>query len=125
MTKIRLIILRSWHNRKAIEPFEEYQPFIKLMDTLGDNTLLGARVGALFTILVKSSFARVAIIVTSVSQGLISLSAGIALMLVGKLVHVLIHSLRRLDAIAQQCELVCLIFNRPMSKSHTLYGRSR
>lgn len=57
---------------KAMEPFEEYQLFIKWMETLGDNTLLGAGVGALFTILVQSSSATVAIIVSLASQGLIS-----------------------------------------------------
>lgn len=34
----------------AMEPFKEYQPFINLMETLGENTLLGAAIGALFTI---------------------------------------------------------------------------
>ncbi|MCC5621302.1 Na/Pi symporter [Nostoc sp. CHAB 5715] len=65
----------------AMEPFKDYRPFIKLMETLGNNALLGAGVGALFTVLVQSSSATVAIIVTLASQGLISLSAGVALML--------------------------------------------
>ncbi|MBG1262224.1 Na/Pi cotransporter family protein [Nostoc commune] len=65
----------------AMEPFKDYQPFIKLMETLGNNALLGAGVGALFTVLVQSSSATVAIIVTLASQGLISLPAGVALML--------------------------------------------
>ncbi len=65
----------------AMEPFKDYKPFIKWMETLGNNTLLGAGVGALFTILVQSSSATVAIIVTLASQGLVSLPAGVALML--------------------------------------------
>lgn len=65
----------------AMEPFKDYKPFLKLMETLGNNTLLGAGVGALFTVLVQSSSATVAVIVTLASQGLISLPAGIALML--------------------------------------------
>jgi phosphate:Na+ symporter len=65
----------------AMEPFKDYQPFIKLMETLGNNALLGAGVGAFFTVLVQSSSATVAIIVTLASQGLISLPAGVALML--------------------------------------------
>ncbi|WP_193196138.1 Na/Pi cotransporter family protein [Nostoc sp. MG11] len=65
----------------AMEPFKDYKPFIKLMETLGNNTLLGAGVGALFTILVQSSSATVAIVVTLASQGLVSLPAGIALVL--------------------------------------------
>ncbi|MCC5640057.1 Na/Pi symporter [Nostoc sp. CHAB 5844] len=65
----------------AMEPFKDYPPFINWMERLGDNTLLGAFVGALFTILIQSSSATVAIVVTLASQGLISLPAGIALVL--------------------------------------------
>jgi phosphate:Na+ symporter len=65
----------------AMKPFEKYEPFINWMKTLGENPLLGAGVGALFTILVQSSSATVGIIVTLASQGLISLPAGVALML--------------------------------------------
>ncbi|MBD6618480.1 Na/Pi cotransporter family protein [Komarekiella sp. 'clone 1'] len=65
----------------AMEPFKDYKPFLKLMETLGNNTLLGAGVGALFTILVQSSSATVAIVVTLASQGLVSLPAGVALVL--------------------------------------------
>lgn len=65
----------------AMEPLKDYQPFIKWMETLGENPLQGAMVGALFTVLVQSSSATVAIIVTLASSGLISLPAGVALML--------------------------------------------
>jgi phosphate:Na+ symporter len=40
-----------------MKAFEAYQPFIKLIESLGDNTLIGAGVGALFTILVQFSSA--------------------------------------------------------------------
>ncbi len=92
---------------------EEYQPFIKLMETLGDNTLLGAGVGALFTILVQSSSATVAIIVTLASQGLISLPAGIALMLgaeVGTCADTLVATIGR-DRPAIITGVFNLIFN--------------
>lgn len=82
----------------AMEPFKDYKPFIKWMETLGDNTLLGAGVGALFTVLVQSSSATVAIIVTLASQGLISLPAGVALMLgaeVGTCADTLVATLGR------------------------------
>lgn len=65
----------------AMEPFKDYKPFLKLMETLGNNTVLDAGVGALFTVLVQSSSATVTVIVNLASQGLISLPAGIALML--------------------------------------------
>ncbi|HAJ59695.1 MAG TPA: Na/Pi cotransporter family protein [Cyanobacteria bacterium UBA8543] len=65
----------------AMKPLEKYEPFINWMKTLGQHPLWGAGIGALFTILVQSSSATVGIIVTLASQGLIPLSAGIALML--------------------------------------------
>jgi phosphate:Na+ symporter len=66
---------------EAMKPFRNYQPFIDLMQTLATSPLLGALVGAIFTIIIQSSSATVAIIVTLASSGLISLPAGIAIML--------------------------------------------
>ena len=66
---------------EAMKPFRNYQPFIDLMQTLATNPLLGALVGAIFTVIIQSSSATVAIIVTLASSGLISLPAGIAIML--------------------------------------------
>lgn len=65
----------------AMRPFRTYQPFIALMETLGNNPLLGAAVGALFTVIIQSSSATVAIVITLASSGLISLPAGVAIML--------------------------------------------
>lgn len=66
---------------EAMKPFREYQPFLNLMKTLGQNPLLGALVGAIFTVIVQSSSATVAIVITLAGSGLISLPAGIAIML--------------------------------------------
>ncbi len=66
---------------EAMKPFRDYQPFIDLMQTLGRNPLLGAAVGALFTVIIQSSSATVAIVITLAGSGLISLPAGIAIML--------------------------------------------
>ncbi len=66
---------------EAMKPFREYQPFIDLMATLGRNPVLGALIGAGFTVLIQSSSATVAIIITLAGSGLVSLPAGIALML--------------------------------------------
>ncbi len=66
---------------EAMKPFRDYQPFINLMATLGTHPVLGAAIGALFTVLIQSSSATVAIVITLASSGLISLPAGIALML--------------------------------------------
>ncbi|MDZ8107173.1 MAG: Na/Pi symporter [Nostoc sp. DedQUE12a] len=97
----------------AMEPFKDYKPFIKWMETLGNNTLLGAGVGALFTVLVQSSSATVAIIVTLASQGLISLPAGVALMLgaeVGTCADTLVATLGR-DRPAVRTGVFHLLFN--------------
>lgn len=64
-----------------MKPFRDYQPFIDLMQTLGKNPLLGAIVGAIFTLIIQSSSATVAIVINLAGSGLISLPAGIAIML--------------------------------------------
>lgn len=66
---------------EAMKPFRDYQPFIDLMQTLGQNPLLGAIVGAIFTVIIQSSSATVAIVITLAGSGLISLPAGVAIML--------------------------------------------
>lgn len=65
----------------AMEPFREYEPFLNLMERLGRNPLLGAVIGAIFTVIIQSSSATVAIVVTLAGSGLIGLPAGIAIML--------------------------------------------
>jgi phosphate:Na+ symporter len=97
----------------AMEPFENYPPFINWMKTLGDNPLLGAFVGALFTVLVQSSSATVAIIVTLAIQGLVSLPAGIALMLgaeVGTCADTLVATIGR-ERPAVRTGVFHLVFN--------------
>ncbi|MBW4601784.1 MAG: Na/Pi symporter [Calothrix sp. FI2-JRJ7] len=66
---------------EAMKPFRNYQPFISWMKTLGNNPILGALVGAIFTVIIQSSSATVAIVVTLASSGLIALPAGVAIML--------------------------------------------
>lgn len=66
---------------EAMKPFRDYEPFIGWMETLGRNPFLGAIVGAIFTVIVQSSSATVAIVITLAGSGLIGLPAGIALML--------------------------------------------
>lgn len=65
----------------AMRPFRTYQPFIDWMQALGNNPFLGALVGLIFTVVIQSSSATVAIVITLASSGLISLPAGIAIML--------------------------------------------
>jgi phosphate:Na+ symporter len=65
----------------AMRPFRTYQPFIDWIQSVGQNPLYGAMVGAIFTLIIQSSSATVAIVITLASSGLISLPAGIAMML--------------------------------------------
>lgn len=65
---------------KAVEPLQKHEPFIKLMTHM-ENPLLGALMGAAFTVLIQSSSATLGIVIILASQNLISLPAGIALML--------------------------------------------
>lgn len=65
----------------AMEPFRDYEPFLKWMESLGRNPWLGALVGAIVTVIIQSSSATVAIVITLAGSGLIGLPAGIAIML--------------------------------------------
>lgn len=66
---------------EAMKPFRDYQPFIDWIETLGNNPILGAMVGALFCVIIQSSSATVAIVITLAGSGLITLPAGVAIML--------------------------------------------
>ena len=64
----------------AAEPLRNYQPFIDTMKRM-EHPLMGALVGAGATLLIQSSSATVGIVITLASQGLITLPAGMAMML--------------------------------------------
>ena len=65
----------------AVRPLRKYQPFIELMESLGNRPLFGALIGALVTVVIQSSSATVAIVITLASSGMISLPAGVAIVL--------------------------------------------
>ncbi len=65
----------------AMVPFRGHPVFLSWMQKLGDQAMLGALVGAVFTVLIQSSSATVAIVITLASAGMMPLSTGIALML--------------------------------------------
>ncbi len=64
----------------ATRPLRAYQPFIELMYNL-QNPMMSILIGTVFTALIHSSAATAGIIIVLSSQGLISLEAGIALVL--------------------------------------------
>jgi len=64
----------------AMKPLRSFQPFIDLLKGL-ENPLLGLLVGTLFTALVQSSSAFTGIVIVLAQQGLLTLEAGIPLVM--------------------------------------------
>jgi phosphate:Na+ symporter len=64
----------------AMVPLRNYEPFIELLKDL-EHPLAGILAGAVFTAIVQSSAATVGIAIAMASEGLLGLSAGIALAL--------------------------------------------
>ncbi|MFC1565416.1 Na/Pi cotransporter family protein [Candidatus Neomarinimicrobiota bacterium] len=64
----------------AMAPLRTYAPFIDMLNGL-ENPLLGLLIGAVFTALIQSSSAFTGIIIVLAQQGLLTLEAGIPLIL--------------------------------------------
>lgn len=96
----------------ATRPLRTFQPFIDAMQNM-KSPLLGIVVGAVFTAIVQSSAATLAIIIALSSQGLMPLEAGIALILganIGTCGTALLASIGK-PAEALQVGVVHLLFN--------------
>lgn len=96
----------------AMKPLRTYQPFLDLMTQM-ESPFLGILVAALFTALVQSSSATTGIVIVMASQGLISLSAGIALILgsnIGTCVTAMLASLGK-PREAVRASMVHVLFN--------------
>lgn len=65
---------------EATGPLKTFEPFIRLMRGL-DNYVWGILIGAVFTAAVQSSSATTGVVIVLASQGLISVEAGIAIIL--------------------------------------------
>ncbi len=64
----------------AMQPLRDYEPFISAMKNL-ENPVYGLIIGALFTALIQSSSAFTGIVIVLAQQGLLSLDAGVPLLL--------------------------------------------
>jgi phosphate:Na+ symporter len=64
----------------AVSPLRDYKPFTQMMLKM-ENPYWGVLSGGLFTLVIQASSATVALAITLASQNLISLPAGIALMM--------------------------------------------
>lgn len=96
----------------ATRPLRNYQPFIATMQDMR-NPAIGILIGALFTAVVQSSAATLAIVIALGSQGLIPLESGIALILganVGTCGTALLAGIGK-NAEATQVGIVHLLFN--------------
>jgi phosphate:Na+ symporter len=96
----------------ATRPQRTFQPFINAMQDM-ENPLLGILLGAIFTAVVQTSAATLAIVIALAGQGLMPLEAGIALILganIGTCGTVLLASIGK-SAEAAQVGVVHLLFN--------------
>jgi phosphate:Na+ symporter len=64
----------------AMSPLRDYAPFLRAMARM-ENPLLGILAGTVFTAIIQSSSATAGIVIVMASQGLLTLSGGIALCL--------------------------------------------
>lgn len=63
----------------SVSPVREYEPFLQLLVTLGNRPFLGILAGALFTAVIQSSSATTGLVIAFSWQGILSLPAGLAL----------------------------------------------
>ena len=97
---------------QAMEPLRSYDTFIDLMAAL-ENPFLGILVGALFTALVQSSSATTGVVIVLAGQGLITLEAGVAIVLganIGTSVTAMLAAIGK-PRDAQRAAVAHLIFN--------------
>jgi phosphate:Na+ symporter len=66
---------------EAMKPLRDHEAFMRAMQAMGDKPVLGALFGAIFTMIIQSSSATVAVVITLAGSGLINLEAGVAIML--------------------------------------------
>lgn len=97
---------------RAVEPLRDSPRFLEWMNHL-ENPLLGAAVGAFVTVVVQSSSATVAMVLTLAKEFLVTLPAGIAVMLgaeLGTCADTLLATVRS-SRQALKTSLFHLIFN--------------
>ena len=96
----------------AMKPLRSYQPFLDWMIHM-ETPVVGILVGALFTALIQSSSATTGIVIVMATQGLISLTAGIAVIFganIGTCVTALLASIGR-PREALRASMVHVVFN--------------
>ena len=96
----------------AMKPLRSYQPFIDLMLRM-EVPVLGILIGAVFTGLIQSSAATTGVVIAMASQGLLSLTGGIALIFganIGTCATALLASIGK-PRNALKASLIHILFN--------------
>jgi phosphate:Na+ symporter len=112
MLGLGLVFLGMTLMGEAMEPLRGYPPFLEWMVRM-EHPVLGVLAAAAFTALVQSSSATTGVVIAMASQGLISLSAGIVLILganVGTCVTALLASIGK-PREAVRAAVVHVLFN--------------
>ena len=96
----------------SMAPLRDYEPFINLMKDL-ENPIYGLIIGAVFTALIQSSSAFTGIVIVLAQQGLLSLDAGIPMLLGANIGTCVTAGLASLGASreAKRVALAHIIFN--------------
>lgn len=97
---------------EVMEPLREHEPFLNWLKR-AESPLYGALVGALFTAVIQSSSATMGIVITMASQEMITLPAGVSLMLgaeIGTCLDTLIATIGRSRS-AVRAGIFHLMFN--------------
>ncbi len=74
-----LVLLGLSTMSEAVQPIRTYEPILRSLVIFGDNPFLGILAGALFTVLIQSSSATTGIVIAASWQGILTLPAGLAL----------------------------------------------
>lgn len=97
----------------SASPIRDYEPFLKLLVRLGQKPLLGIVMGIIFTALVQSSSATTGLVIAFASQGILSVSAGLALVVganIGSVLPVVLASVGSSNT-AKRATLIHVLFN--------------
>ena len=108
-----LIFFGLGHLEHSVSPLRNYQPFLDWVETLGTNRTLGAFAGCMITLVIQSSSATVGIAIVMAKADLISVRAGVAVMLgaeIGTVSDTLVASVGR-GREAIRCAVFHLFFN--------------
>ena len=91
-----ILFLGLYTMSNAVSPLRSYAPFINLLTGISHNFFLGIVVATIFTAIIQSSSATIAIVIAMSLQGMIDLDTAIPLMLgsnIGTCITVLIASI--------------------------------